>query len=101
MVKSGLMVGLGETMEELGVVLSDLARAGCRVVTVGQYLRPGRRNLPVVRYVPPEEFAMIAALGRERGILKWCARRSCAVPIRREKQRQKRCVTVVRDPEIA
>lgn len=67
-VKSGLMVGLGETMEELGVVLSDLARAGCRVVTVGQYLRPGRRNLPVVRYVPPEEFTMIAALGRERGI---------------------------------
>ena len=67
-VKSGLMVGLGERMEELGAVLSDLAGAGCRVVTVGQYLRPGRRNLPVVRYVPPVEFESIAALGRERGV---------------------------------
>lgn len=67
-VKSGLMVGLGENMDELGAVLADLAQAGCRVVTVGQYLRPSRRNLPVVRYVPPGEFVAIAALGRERGI---------------------------------
>lgn len=67
-VKSGLMVGLGEEPEELGPVLSDLSGAGCRVVTVGQYLRPGRRNLPVARYVPPEEFEAIAALGRERGV---------------------------------
>lgn len=67
-VKSGLMVGLGETRDELAAVFSDLARAGCRVVTVGQYLRPSRRNLPVVRYLPPEEFDALAALGRDHGI---------------------------------
>lgn len=67
-VKSGLMVGLGETTDELGLVFADLARAGCAVVTVGQYLRPSRRNLPVVRYAPPEEFDALAALGREQGI---------------------------------
>lgn len=68
MVKSGFMLGLGETMEEVAEVLADLAGAGCRVVTVGQYLRPGRRNLPVARYVPPVEFEAVAALGRERGV---------------------------------
>jgi lipoic acid synthetase len=67
-VKSGLMVGLGETRDELAAVFADLAAAGCRVVTVGQYLRPSRRNLPVARYVPPEEFDALAALGRDRGI---------------------------------
>lgn len=67
-VKSGLMVGLGETREELAAVFADLSRAGCRVVTVGQYLRPSRRNLPVVRYVPPDEFDALAALGRDCGI---------------------------------
>ncbi|EFL49560.1 lipoic acid synthetase [Solidesulfovibrio fructosivorans JJ]] len=67
-VKSGLMVGLGETREELTAVFDDLARAGCRVVTVGQYLRPSRRNLPVARYVPPDEFDALAALGRDHGI---------------------------------
>lgn len=67
-VKSGLMVGLGETMDELGDVLADLAAAGCAMVTVGQYLRPSRRNTPVVRYVPPGEFEAVAALGRARGI---------------------------------
>ena len=67
-VKSGLMVGLGESRDELAVVFADLAAAGCRVVTVGQYLRPSRRNLPVARYVPPEEFDALAALGRDHGI---------------------------------
>ncbi|MBI4806713.1 MAG: lipoyl synthase [Desulfovibrio sp.] len=67
-VKSGLMLGLGETREQLARVLKDLARLGCDMVTVGQYLRPSRRNLPVVRYVPPEEFDEVAALGQELGI---------------------------------
>lgn len=67
-VKSGLMLGLGETREQLTRVLSDLARLGCDMVTVGQYLRPSRRNLPVDRYVPPEEFDEVATLGRTLGI---------------------------------
>ncbi len=66
--KSGLMLGLGETRGQLAAVLADLAGAGCSMVTVGQYLRPSRRNLPVVRYVPPEEFQEIAELGRSLGI---------------------------------
>ncbi|GFK95029.1 Lipoyl synthase [Fundidesulfovibrio magnetotacticus] len=66
--KSGLMLGLGESPGQVERTLADLATAGCRMVTVGQYLRPGRRNLPVVRYVPPEEFEDVARMGRAQGI---------------------------------
>ncbi len=55
-VKSGLMVGLGETAEELLIVFSDLRAAGCDILTVGQYLQPTREHLPVDRYYSPEEF---------------------------------------------
>ena len=54
--KSGLMVGLGETVEELSASLSDLRAAGCDIATVGQYLQPYERRLPVERYYTPEEF---------------------------------------------
>lgn len=54
--KSGLMVGLGETDEEVRETLRDLADAGCRIVTIGQYLQPSRRNHDVHRYVTPEQF---------------------------------------------
>jgi lipoic acid synthetase len=54
--KSGLMVGLGETFEELVEVFRDLRGVGCDMLTIGQYLRPSPENLPVERYVPPEEF---------------------------------------------
>jgi len=67
-VKSGLMLGLGESRQELCRVLEDLARIGCDIVTVGQYLRPSRRNLPVVRYVPPLEFDEVAQYGLGLGI---------------------------------
>lgn len=67
-VKSGFMLGLGETEQECDATLQDLAAAGCGMVTVGQYLRPSRRNLPVTRYAPPGEFEALAALGRRRGI---------------------------------
>jgi len=67
-VKSGLMVGLGETREEVGEALGDLADAGCSVVTIGQYLRPSPAHLPVERYVTPEEFAEYERMGRERGL---------------------------------
>jgi lipoic acid synthetase len=55
--KSGLMVGLGETKHELLLVFADLAGAGVEVLTIGQYLRPSPRHLPVARYYHPDEFA--------------------------------------------
>ena len=54
--KSGLMLGLGETQEELQQTLKDLLNAGCRLLTLGQYLQPTRAHLPVTRFIPPEEF---------------------------------------------
>ncbi|MFH0778277.1 MAG: lipoyl synthase [Candidatus Eisenbacteria bacterium] len=56
-VKSGLMVGLGETEEEVIATLRDLRNVGCRSVTIGQYLRPARECLPVSEYVPPERLS--------------------------------------------
>jgi lipoic acid synthetase len=53
------MVGLGETGDELRQALRDLRSVGCDVVTVGQYLQPDRRCLPVERYVTPEEFVAL------------------------------------------
>ncbi len=54
--KSGLMLGLGERRAEVEEALRDLLRAGCSMVTIGQYLRPSARHHPVVRFAPPEEF---------------------------------------------
>ena len=54
--KSGLMLGLGETAEEVRHTLADLLEAGCRLLTLGQYLQPTRTHLPVVRFIPPEAF---------------------------------------------
>lgn len=54
--KTGLMLGLGETDDELLDTLVDLHQAGCRLLTLGQYLRPGTAQTPVARYVPPEDF---------------------------------------------
>jgi lipoyl synthase len=54
--KSGLILGLGESPDEIRAVLQDLQAAGCRLLTLGQYLQPSRHHLPVERYVPPEEF---------------------------------------------
>ena len=67
--KSGLMVGLGETDDEILAVLADLRRAGVDIVTLGQYLRPSDRELPVERYVSPEHFEALAARGRALGFL--------------------------------
>jgi lipoic acid synthetase len=54
--KSGLMLGLGERPEEVQQVLNDLLQAGCRILTLGQYLQPSAEHLPVERFVTPEEF---------------------------------------------
>jgi lipoic acid synthetase len=65
--KSGLMLGLGETKDEILTVMDDLREAGCHVITLGQYLAPSERHHPVVRYVPPEEFAEYEAHALARG----------------------------------
>jgi lipoic acid synthetase len=59
--KAGLMLGLGEERHELLSVFQDLRAVGCRVLTLGQYLRPSIDHLPVERYVPPEEFSELRA----------------------------------------
>jgi lipoic acid synthetase len=65
--KSGLMLGLGETREELFEVFADLRAAACDNLTLGQYLAPTLRHLPVVRYVPPAEFEELGRLARRLG----------------------------------
>jgi lipoyl synthase len=65
--KSGLMLGLGETTEELFETLADLRSVGCDFLTLGQYLQPSPRHLPVVRYLPPEEFDELGRLARTLG----------------------------------
>ena len=66
--KSGLMVGLGEEMHEVVQTLEDLSSARCRIVTIGQYLRPSLANLPMSRYYTPAEFAELKRIGIELGI---------------------------------
>jgi lipoic acid synthetase len=65
--KSGLMLGLGETTGELLDVLADLRAVGCDALTLGQYLAPTLKHIPVKRYVPPEEFDALARLARTLG----------------------------------
>lgn len=67
-VKSGFMVGLGETPAEVEGLLADLAAVGADIVTIGQYLRPTSHHLPVARWVEPAEFAAWAATGEALGI---------------------------------
>src|SRR5688572_13346431 len=65
--KTGLMVGLGETMDEIVDVLHDLRRVDCRILTVGQYLRPTLAHLPMDRYYRPEEFREIKRVALDLG----------------------------------
>ncbi|WP_273392522.1 lipoyl synthase [Actinobacillus porcinus] len=65
--KSGLMVGLGETNEEILDVMRDLRQHGVTMLTIGQYLQPSRHHLKVERYVPPEEFDMFRAEAEKMG----------------------------------
>ena len=68
-VKSGLMLGLGETEEEVVAVFQDLLDAGVNCLTVGQYLRPSREHLPVVDYVHPDQFEKLAKEAYRRGFI--------------------------------
>jgi len=54
--KSGIMLGLGETTKEIKQTLEDMMQAGCRILTLGQYLQPSKNHLAVERFIPPEEF---------------------------------------------
>lgn len=65
--KSGIMLGLGETYDEILQTMDDLLAVGCKIMTIGQYLQPTRKNLPVAEYVTPEQFAHYAEIGREKG----------------------------------
>ena len=65
--KSGLMLGLGETLEEVLEVCADLRSVGCEMITIGQYLQPSAAHLPVERYIPPDEFDAIGNLVRTLG----------------------------------
>ncbi|MFN3385868.1 MAG: lipoyl synthase [Candidatus Thermochlorobacter sp.] len=65
--KSGIMVGLGETPEEVIEVMKDLRAVQCDIMSIGQYLQPTKAHLPIARYVPLEEFAMYKRIGLELG----------------------------------
>lgn len=65
--KSGIMLGLGETEEEVLETMDDLLGAGCQVLTMGQYLQPGKRHLPVERYVHPDEFRRLGEIAKGKG----------------------------------
>jgi lipoic acid synthetase len=65
--KSGIMLGLGETLDEVKAVMRDLRSWGVDILTIGQYLQPSRRHLPVERYYTLEEFAQLKQYGEELG----------------------------------
>ena len=66
--KSGIMLGLGEEKEEVIQTLKDLHANGCDVVTIGQYLQPTKKHLPVHRFVHPDEFAEYKEIGYTLGL---------------------------------
>lgn len=65
--KSGIMLGLGETMEEILTVMDDLLEAGCRVMTIGQYLQPSKDHWPVTDFIEPEKFLQFKKIGMDKG----------------------------------
>ena len=77
--KSNLILGLGETPDEVRTALADLRGAGCDIVTITQYLRPSTRHHPVERWVRPEEFVEFAPARRGAGLLRGAGRAAGAV----------------------
>jgi lipoic acid synthetase len=65
--KSGLILGMGETIDEAREVMRDLRSVGCDIMTIGQYLQPTRAHLPVARFYDPSEFALLKEEGRALG----------------------------------
>ena len=65
--KSGMMLGLGESWEEVIDLINDLKNAGCELLTIGQYLSPSEDHLPVIKFYPPDEFAQLKVIGERMG----------------------------------
>jgi len=65
--KSGIMLGMGETQEQIQHTMMDIRETGAAILTLGQYLQPTARHLPVERYLPPQEFLELAREGRKMG----------------------------------
>ncbi len=65
--KTGLMLGLGETEEEIFELMDDVRSVGVSIITIGQYLRPGRKNIPVVEYITPEYFSFLKEVALSKG----------------------------------
>jgi lipoic acid synthetase len=69
LIKSGIMLGLGESQQEVIELMTDLREAGCDVLTIGQYLPPSRKHRELVRYVSPEEFVEYEDIGKDMGFV--------------------------------
>lgn len=65
--KTGIMVGLGETKEQVLGIMDDVLETGCDIFTIGQYLRPSKDHLPVAAYIKPEQFEEYKTIGEEKG----------------------------------
>lgn len=65
--KSGLMVGLGETFEQIRATLEDLKSVECDILTIGQYIQPSKEHLPVIKYYTPDEYEILKDMARENG----------------------------------
>ena len=67
--KSGIMVGLGESKDEVLQTMDDLLEAGCKILTIGQYLQPTHKHYPVAEYITPEQFCEYKTIGEKKGFL--------------------------------
>ena len=92
-VKSGLMLGLGESQDEIKETIIDLKRAGCRFLTLGQYLSPSKHHLPVARFVSPDEFKMWSTFAHRIGFAE-----AAAAPLVRSSYRANEMFTKSIDP---
>jgi lipoic acid synthetase len=95
-VKSGLILGMGETLSEVKSTLMDLARAGCEIVTVGQYMRPSKAHMQVVEYLEPAVFDELESYARELGLVAVCGPRvrssyKSKAAFREAKLRRRKC----------
>ncbi len=67
--KSGIMVGMGESKDEIKALISDLKKAGCHILTIGQYLAPSKKHFPVAKYYHPEEYKELEEIGKKFGLM--------------------------------
>lgn len=89
--KTGIMLGLGETEDEVLALMDDALAAGCSILTIGQYMQPSRRNIPVAAYIHPDQFAEYKRIGLAKGFRvvesaplvrsSYCAERHVAPPV--------------------